>query len=309
LAYIICALASARKNGFTASIMKAVTAKLENTQNVEVGVLYLHDYDFGPCRSCFSCIRNPGGGCVRDDDWGRKGEGILYKAMKRANGLMIFDPVYFAGTSAMGRLFLERIYPLMWEGVSQGLPFASVSCAGNQGFQLVATEEYCKFAAAAGLRYVGGIPAHIAYLEEATTQAIEMSLRLAEAALEDERSGRKPLTDEELFRNYMDTPFDFVDCYLENLTAGTFDPELSIPVMLASRKGLENPEAQDLLLKCCDSLKETLDLYTAGERDTVPPMLSKTAKLWTNAMLMEYGGRLLDGDVPDINHYRPLDNA
>jgi len=305
MAYVFVAQASARKRGFTATLMSTVVEELGKVDGIEVGVHHLHDYSFGPCRSCFHCILKPGTGCVREDDWGRNGEGVLYKDMKRANALLIVDPVYLAGTSAMARLFMERIYPLIWEGVVGGLPFASISCAGNQGYQLKATEEFCKTAAAFIMRYIGGLPVHVAYFEEAVPQAIELGLRLAETALEDEKNGRRKLTDEENFSLYMDTPYDFVGGYIENLTNGTFEYELSVPVNLVEAGGFKNPEAQVLLEKTCDALKETLDLCSRELYDDVPKKLAETAKYWTNATFMEFGQKLLNIDIP--KNYRPLD--
>ena len=152
MAHLMVVQCSGRKNGYTANLMKAAVKRIEDMENLEVEIFHLHDYTFGPCTSCFSCIRNVGSGCVLDDDWGRKRGGVLFKAAIRTNGVLMVDPVHGWGMSAAAKLFLERFYPTFWEGIPYGMPFASISCASNQGFQYRASEDYCKFAAAHGLR-------------------------------------------------------------------------------------------------------------------------------------------------------------
>ena len=78
MAYLMVTQGSGRKNGYTASLMKLVVESLQHIEGLEVEIFHLHQYSFGPCTSCFSCIKNVGSGCILDDDWGRKGEGSLY---------------------------------------------------------------------------------------------------------------------------------------------------------------------------------------------------------------------------------------
>jgi len=269
-------------------------------------VYHLHNYTFGPCKSCFFCIRNVGSGCRQDDDWGRKGEGVLYKAFKRANGLLMVDPVHGWGSSAAARVFIERIYPTFWEGTPYGLPFASVSCASNQGFQNRAVEEFCKFSAAKGFRYIGGLPVHVAYLNEARKDAIALGLKLAEAALADERNGRKKLSDEEIFLMYMDTPWSIVRGYLDNLTNGTFRYESSVPARAVRTGSFTNPEALPLFEKTCESLKTALARYDAGDMRAAAIELARTSKYWTNATYIQFlRDDVVKADMPKA--YRPLD--
>jgi multimeric flavodoxin WrbA len=297
---------SGRKRGFTASLMEDVVKALKTVEGLDIDVHHLHNYTFGPCRSCFSCIRNVGSGCVQDDDWGRKGKGKLYKAFKRANGLLMVDPVHGWGSSAAARVFIERIYPTFWEGTPYGLPFASISCASNQGFQNRAVEEFCKFSAAKGFRYIGGLPVHVAYLSDARKDAIALGLRLAEAALADERDGRRKLSDEEIFLMYMDTPWSIVRGYLDNLTNGAFRYDTSVPVRALRSGAFTSPEALPLLEKTCESLKTALDWYHAGDTHAAAVELAKTSKYWTNATYIQF----LRDDVVKANMpkaYRPLD--
>ncbi|MCE5250979.1 flavodoxin family protein [bacterium] len=306
MAYIMVTQASGRKNGFTASLMKTVVETLAKVEHIDVEAFHLHDYTFKPCTSCFSCIRNTGSGCVLDDDWGRRGEGVLYRAFKRANALFVIDPVHGWGMSAMTRVFLERVYPTVWEGFSHGTPFASIACASNQGFQKKAVEEHCKKAAGYSFRYIGGLPVHTAYIDKARPKAVELALRLAEAALDDERKGRRKLTDEEVFSMYMGTPWDIVDGYLENMTDGSFEYETSVPACALGDGSFTNPEAHELLVRACEHLKTALERYHAGDRTAASRELVRVAKFWTNATFKQF----LEKDVVRTGipkAYRPLD--
>ncbi len=306
MARIMVVQGSGRKHGYTATLMQKIVDDLAEIPGIETEIFHLHNYTFGPCRSCFHCIRNVGEGCILDDDWGRKGEGSLYKGFKRANGLLIVDPVHGWGCSAVSRLFIERVYPTFWEGVPYGLPFASVSCASNQGFQTRAEEELCKLSAAHGFRYIGGVPVHTSYMSEALPKALELAHRLAEAALDDERNGRHKLTDEEIFLLYMDKPWDIVDGYLENVTNGSFRYDDSVPAKALREGVFTNPEALPLLEKVCGHLKTALERYDAGDRRECAIELSRVAKFWTNATFRQF----LEKDVVRARipkAYRPLD--
>lgn len=296
---------SGRKRGFTASLMYDVVDALKTVEDLEIEVYHLHNYTFGPCKSCFACIRNVGSGCVQNDDWGRKGQGELYKVFKRANGLLMVDPVHGWGTSAAARVFIERIYPTFWEGTPYGLPFASISCASNQGFQNRAVEEFCKFSAAKGFRYIGGLPVHVAYLEEARKDAVELCMKLAKAALADERNGRKKLSDEEIFLMYMNTPWNIVRGYLDNLTNGTFRYETSVPARALRNGTFTSPEALPLLEKTCESLKLALAHNDKGDKRAAAVELAKTSKSWTNATFIQFlRDDVVKADMPKA--YRPL---
>ena len=100
MAHLMVVQGSGRRKGFTATLMKRVVERLEKIDDLEVEIFHLHDYRYGPCTSCFYCIRNVGSGCNLDDDWGKKGDGVLYKAFMRTNGLLMVDPVHGWGVSA-----------------------------------------------------------------------------------------------------------------------------------------------------------------------------------------------------------------
>lgn len=306
MAHLMVVQGSGRKKGFTASFMENVVQNLEGVKGLDVEVYHLHDYTYGPCKSCFHCIRNVGSGCILEDDWGRKRKGELFQGFVRANGLLVVDPVHGWGMSAQARLFLERIYPTFWEGIPYGLPFASISCASNQGFQTRATAELCKLAAGSGFRYIGGLPVHVAYLQDARPKAVELGFRIAEAAHEDERNGRHKLTDEEIFLMYMGTPWDIVDGYLENITDGTFAYETSVPAQALCKGVFTDPEARSLLEKTCSHLKDALYHYASNDRRTAAIELSRVAKFWTNATYRQFLEKdVVRAQIPKA--YRPLE--
>ena len=306
MARLMVVQGSGRKRGFTASLMHLVVEDLKKVTGLEIEVYHLHNYTFGPCKSCFFCIRNVGSGCCQDDDWGRKGQGELYKAFKRANGLLMVDPVHGWGMSAAARVFIERIYPTFWEGTPYGLPFASISCASNQGFQTRAVEEFCKFSAAKGFRYIGGLPVHVAYLKEARADAVALGRKLAEAVLSDERDGRTKLSDEGIFLMYMNTPWNIVRGYLDNLTNSTFRYESSVPARALRDGVFTSHEALPLLEKTCGSLKIALAHYDTGDMRAAAVELAVTSKFWTNATFIQFlRDDVVKADIPKA--YRPLD--
>lgn len=306
MAHLMVVQCSGRRKGYTATLMETAVKSLEGIKNLEIEIFHLHDYKIGPCTSCFSCIRNVGSGCVLDDDWGRNGEGVLYRAIKRTNGLLMVDPVHGWGISAAAHSFLERIYPTFWEGIPYGMPFASISCASNQGFQYRATQDYCKFASAHGLRYIGGLPVHVVYYDEACRDAGKLAIRLAEAAIQDEINGRKKPTDEEIFLRYSGTIWDLVEGYLQNLTDNTFSYEKSIPFKAVQEGLITNSEALPLIEKVCEHLKTTLEYYHAGNRDAAARELSLAAKFWTNGTYIQCcQNSIVDARIPES--YRPLD--
>ena len=305
MAYLMVTQASGRKKGYTATLMNTVVDSLSQVDGIEVEVFHLHDYKFGPCKSCFSCIRNVGSGCVLKDDWGQSGEGILYQAFLRANGLLMFDPVHGWGMSAMSRVFLERVYPTFWIGTPYGMPFGSVSCASNQGFQFKAVQEFCKKAAGNGFQYLGGLPVHTAYFEKALAQAVELGMKVADAALADEDNGRSKLTDNEIFDMYRETPWSLLDGYLENLTNGSFTYEGSVPETALREGTFTKSDAHELLVHTCNHLEAALKLHRDGNRRDAAKECALAAKFWTNATFKQFASSIVNADIPAA--YRPLD--
>lgn len=300
MAYVLALLASGRKKGFTASLLQAAAKGAGSVAGVEVEVVHLHQYSFGPCRSCFNCIRDPAHQCGQKDAMGGSGE--LMAKVRRANGWILADPVHFWGPSAQAHLFIERCYPFLWSGALQGMPFASISCASNQGMQRLANAALCKWAFAFGLRYVGGLPVHTAYLERALIQAEVLGNSLGAAASKDAQD-RKPYSDQERYVGYLDQPWSALEPYLDNLTNGTMEYE---PSLIA--EGLETFRRQDaleLLEQASALLQQTLALYKDDRKVEACEQLVRASALWTHATWKEFlEEEVIKTGVPSA--YRPL---
>ncbi len=284
MATVLAVLGSGRAEGYTAGLWEAACDGAARVDGVEVVRVHLRRHRFGPCTSCFSCIRAPGSGCVLDDDMGRNGQGELYRLVQQSNALLIVDAVHLWGPTAYAHLFFERLYPTLWTGELNGLPFASISCAGNQGMQHLAREELCKWARGKGMRYVGGLAEHAVDYRAAQERSRELGERLAAAAVVDGQ-GRQPFADEvERFLAYADETFDLGREYLLNLTQGTMDAAQSLP-----KVGLDNGSfatgtpAEGLARQAQEHLIVALSADAAGHRETALRRLAAASSAWTRA--------------------------
>ena len=107
---IIALNGSGRKNGNSASILKAFLEGVQSTgEDLAVEYVDIFDLDYKGCRGCQGCIlkTRKGIGCVQQD-----GASTLLQRMREADGLVFASPVYFWELSAQLRALLERyIYP------------------------------------------------------------------------------------------------------------------------------------------------------------------------------------------------------
>jgi multimeric flavodoxin WrbA len=300
MATVLALLASGRAHGFTASLLDAAVEGAQSVDGVDVRRQHLHRHRFGPCTSCFNCIRNEAHECTLRDAMGA--DGALMAEVKRANAIVIADAVHFWGPSAQSHLFIERCYPFVWSGELVGMPFGSISCASNQGMQRLATRELCKWAFTLGLRYVGGLPAHTAYLDRARRQARDLGRRLGEAAVADAR-GRLPYPERQRYVDYLDAPWRPVEPYLENLTGGTMAREGSM-----IDDGLctfRRDEALSLLREARRPFDVALALYQQGRCEEAVEQLVRASALWTHATWKEFLEEdVIGATVPPA--YRPI---
>jgi len=86
MATLLAVLSTPRTGGFTASLWRAAVEAAE-AEGVEVDAVSLADFSFGPCRSCYSCIRSSKHVCPLPDDMGRAGRGRLFARVTKANAL------------------------------------------------------------------------------------------------------------------------------------------------------------------------------------------------------------------------------
>lgn len=289
MATVLAVLTSGRRSGFTSQLLADAAAGAGSIDGVDVDTLHTHDFSFGPCTSCFACVREPQSACVLEDDMGRRGSGELYRPIADANALLIGDPVHNWSPSASARLLIERCYPFLWNGALKGMPSAAISCASNQGMHRLARRELCKWLFGLRTRYVGGIAAHVARFDQARQQARELGAALGRAAVADEREGRRAWDDPECFGYYVQhAPWDPLDCYLENLTDGTLDPDASVMVKALDTQAFDNARARELLEQAQEGLARTLQLYQTGDRVSAARALADASAYWTHATWLEF---------------------
>jgi multimeric flavodoxin WrbA len=300
MAHILSLLASGRRKGFTASLLESAMNGARSINGVEVEFVPLHSYKFGPCTSCFSCIRNEIHECILQDDMGGNGE--LMKKLKKTNACILADPVHFWGPSAQCHLFVERCYPFVWSGGLEGMPFMSVSCASNQGMHRLANENICKWAFTLELRYIGGLAVHTSYMDEAHIEAESLGKEIAKAALRDEK-GREKYPEKKRYVDYLKNPWKPLKHYLENLSSGKFEYEHSL--IAKGIKDFKSEEAVELLKQSKEFLKKALQLYADDRREEASEQLVQASALWTHATWKEFlEEKIIQSEVPEA--YRPI---
>ena len=305
MAYLLAALATNRRGGFTASVLKAACAGAEEIEGVETEIVCLARYQFKPCLSSFWCARNGGVGCVLPDAMGEKGEGELFKKVAGAHGLLLATPVHTWGPSALAHMFWERLYPFLYSDGLNGMPFGAMACATNQGFQRQAIEEMSKWAFCRSVLYLGGLAAHVMDAEKVYEAARDLGRRVGEAARADEREGRQVFSDEEKFAYYVDQPWKALDPYLDNVTDGSFQIEGSLPDR-ALRDGIFlKPEAIELVGLARESFARVLQLRQQGALEEANRELMQASAYWTRATWKEYVEEYIS-KRDDVEAYREM---
>ncbi len=307
MAKVLGVLCTRRRRGNTGTLLKEAIQAASEVEGAEVEMLHLANYKFGPCLSSFWCLKNDGKGCCLRDDFGQQGEGEIFVKTKNANGVILADPVQFWSPSAMAHTYFERLYPFHWSDDINGIPFGSISCATNQGFQLMATQEICKWAFTMKLKYIGGIPAHTAQMAKMVERSRDLGRKVAEAAVLDEKEGRKKFTEQGVYEHYKDKPWKVYEYYFENLTDGKFEWEGSI-IEESLRKGtFPRPEAKKLLEKAGEEFKEALKYYKEGDQEKAVQYLLEAGDFWTHGTWTQFVIDALKVDQPET--YRPLEDA
>ena len=296
MALLLGVLCSGRKKGYTSALLSEVLAGAREVEGVEAEVIYAVDYRFRPCISCFDCIRDPEHVCSLDDDFGWRGDGVLFKRIKGANGLILASPVHNYGVSGLAHLVFERCYPFIWSDELNGIPFAGVTCASNQGMHLRAIEELCKFSFTYGMRWVDGLAVHTSFYKEALVKARVIGRRLAEEAKRDKAFGRVKFSDFERMKHYLGLPWSAFEWQLENLKM----------VEEAYRRGaFKKAKAIDFLGKALPHYKEASQYYKMGNYEESMKQLNIALSYWTHATWAEYLEEEVIKAIPP-KVYRPL---
>jgi len=305
MASVLALLMSPRKRGFTSGLLRKAIEASEKIPGVTVDLVFAYEYNFGPCTACSSCIRHPENYCILNDDMGQKGSGELFQKILNANAMIIAQPVYCWGSTSKTHLFFERLYPFLFHNTLHGLPFASISCAGNQGMMHIADIELAKWAFTNKFLYIEGVPVHTVYYDEALSRAQYVGKKLAEAAVKDEKEGRKHLSDEDSWFYYMDKPWNAFDPYLYNLTRGTYRWEDSLIEYALTQRTIKNPDAIKMLEEARLALIETINAKNLNDYRTAQKMLLKASALWTHATFLDNSEKLgIKTKMPE--DYRPL---
>jgi len=293
LANVLCVLASARSEGYTAALLDSVVDGIRSVKGVGVEVVKITDYlPISPCMSCWNCARNDEHMCTLDDSMGRRGKGELIQKVLEANALFIAQPVYFTRPPAATQLFFERLYPFMWSGELNGLPFASLSQAANNGGTRMADREMSKWAFTRSFRYIGGLPVHMVQYEDAQIRARYLGRKLAEAALEDAEE-RRGVTALDKYLGTDGNPWSPLEVYIDDLTNGTFSYQGSLIEYALSHGTVKKEDAVDLLQKAGEELKLVLHHYRLGDRMKATEHMIKMRTFWSPATLTEF----LDDDL------------
>lgn len=97
---------AARKNGNTASLIRAFTKGARETGNV-VEEFYLQDMEIHGCAGCEACSRSNGVGnpCAQNDDMTR-----IYKAFENADVVVFASPLYFWTITGLLKTASDRLY-------------------------------------------------------------------------------------------------------------------------------------------------------------------------------------------------------
>jgi multimeric flavodoxin WrbA len=107
MAKIVILNGSPRKNGKTASLVKAFIEGAESVGN-EVKELYLQGMNIGGCLACEGCQRN-GGTCVQKDDMKIVSEAFLW-----ADVVVFASPQYWGTITGQLKIVIDRLYAVLF---------------------------------------------------------------------------------------------------------------------------------------------------------------------------------------------------
>ena len=118
---------SPRKNGKTASLVKAFTEGAESVGN-EVEEFYIDGMNIASCKACEACSRN-GGHCPQKDDMEKVNEAYIW-----ADVIVFASPMYWGTISGQLKTAVDRLKwlaPLDTKSVFEGESAVSyaASCA------------------------------------------------------------------------------------------------------------------------------------------------------------------------------------
>ena len=287
MANVLCVQASPRKKGYSAKLLDNAIEGIESVSNVEYDLIHLIDYfPINPCKSCWTCVKNKNS-CIHDDSMGKKGKGELFQKICNANALFISHPVYYGRPTAGLHLFFERFYPFMWSGELNGMPFASISQAANNGGARTCQIDMTRWAVTFNLRIVGGLPVHMVTYDEAKVLARDLGKHIAEKAIVD-LIERKRITPVERYLVSYEGQWSRLESSLLDLTNGSLRYEDSLINYALFHGSMKNDDSVELLFKASEELKLSLDYYKMNDLRRAAEHLVRMSSYWSPATLKEF---------------------
>lgn len=100
---VIAINGSARKDGNTALLIKAVFDQLESA-GISTGMIQLGGKSLRGCTACMKCWENQDGRCVIENDQLNE----IFDKMNSADGIVLGSPTYFADVTAEMKALIDR---------------------------------------------------------------------------------------------------------------------------------------------------------------------------------------------------------
>ena len=287
MAKVLCVQASPRKKGYTVKLLDGAIKGIKSVNKVEIDLIHLNDYfPINPCTSCWNCVKNKNS-CILNDSMGKQGKGELFQKLCNTNALFIAHPVYYGRPPAGLHLFFERFYPFMWSGKLNGMPFASISQAANNGGIRTAQIDITRWVVTFNLRIIGGLPVHMVSYDEAIIQAEKLGKKLAEAALADSRERRRVTPIERYLVSY-EGQWSRLESSLMDMTGGTMQYEGSLIAYAIHHGSMKNKDTVELLHKAGEELKLSLAYYKNGDLTSAAEHMVIMSSFWSPATLGEF---------------------
>ena len=130
---------SPRKQGKTASLVKAFTEGAQKTGN-EVREMYIDGMRIRSCKACEACSRN-GGFCSQKDDMEQ-----IYEAYLWADVIMFASPMYWGTISGQLKVVVDRLYAIQnrigYDDISKQYKETAFIMTARAGFYQQALDFY-----------------------------------------------------------------------------------------------------------------------------------------------------------------------
>ena len=108
--HILGLVGSPRKGGNTELLMERVL-EAAREEGAATTLFTVAGRTIMPCTACASCVRDPSGRCVQQDDMTE-----LYPLLEWADAIVFGTPVYLNSMTAQLKAVLDRMRPLWWMG-------------------------------------------------------------------------------------------------------------------------------------------------------------------------------------------------